>query len=53
MRRDAEVAPKCVLKSLVIRKRRDSLERRLRPKRKKKTKKKKKKKKKKKMNKEE
>ena len=29
MRRDAEVAPKCLLKSLVIRKKRDSLERAL------------------------
>ena len=27
MRRDAEVAPKCLLRSLVIRKKRDSLER--------------------------
>ena len=29
MRRDAEVAPKCLLRSLVIRKKRDSLERAL------------------------
>ena len=28
MRRDAEVAPKCLLRSLVIRKKRDSLKRR-------------------------
>ena len=29
MRRDAEVAPKCLVRSLVIRKKRDSLERAL------------------------
>ena len=29
MRRDAEVAPKCLLRSLVVRKKRDSLERAL------------------------
>ena len=29
MRRDAEVAPKCLLRSLVIRKKKDSLERAL------------------------
>ena len=29
MRRDAEVAPKCLLRSLVIQKKRDSLERAL------------------------
>ena len=33
MRRDAEVAPKCLLKSLVIRKKNDSLERALEAKR--------------------
>ena len=44
MRRDAEVAPKCLLRLLVIRKKNDSLERALEAKDKKKKKKKKRKK---------